>query len=430
MSLDIVLAEHLKKAVGFPQLDVTATIILGGLSFEALSVTALTRRERYVDDMFEDSVITVATTPSQFTELIQYGHENIVLSVNRRPISGGNIVSNRYRAVLVENRDSKLEGNIADVDTVAAGDNSSFSLVTFQLIPFSAYDLRLREVGGTFRDETPFGAMRYFLSKMLLKDDYNRSEFVGKIETDTGLNSTRYRAIQVKEGLPLLALPDYLHERFGFSNEGVGCFLKRQTWYLFKPYTMSKYQEDVPKLTVINAPPSRYSQLERNYTQIGNTLTLAATGETRHVKHSDAQALNAGVGLRFASLDTLMPREGSTKPKNVPKDYMTSVRNRDYGNEFNRVATDKNRVTDNIGRTMSMLALQSGEIVETVWENGTIDFLVPGMATKFIYAKNGKVETMHGTLISAEELVSIPHGGMVDRRYQSNVKLTLFLKRD
>lgn len=430
MAIDQVLSEHLKRAVGFPQLDITATVVVGGVSFEAMAVVAITRRERYIDDVFEDSTITLATTPSQYTELIQNGHENITIVVNRRPYSGGTIVSNRYRAVLKNYTDTKLEGNQAHSNESGEADKMSFSTVSFQLIPISAYDLRLREVGGIFRDAMAYQVIEYFLSKLLLKDTYSREEYVGRIETDKGMLDKRYSALVVKEGIPLLSMVDYIDHHYGVSTAGIGWFLKRQVWYVFRPYDTLKYQEDVEKLTVINAPPSRYSQLEKNYTKIGKTLTVACTGETRHIKHSDMQALNGGVGLRFASLDAIMPTGESNSLVVDPKDYITSVRTRDYGNEYNRVATSSERFTDNIGKELSKLAFQAGEVVETIWENGSIDLLVPGMATKFIFEKNGKLMTMHGTLLSAEELTNIPHGGLIDRRYVANVKLTLFLKRD
>lgn len=429
IQFDAMLSQYLAQVEGLPDLDYRAILSVGSHQIEALRVIAKTERENYLNGMFEEIIISLVFEPSAYTEIILHGHEDMSLTLITKSY-GTNLSKKRtYRAVLVENRNVKLEGNVQSVDEVQLADKQSLSVVNFQLIDPAAYNLRLQEVGGIFKNANTMSTLKYFLSKIRLVDDFAKQSSVAAITADSTYQVKAFQQLVIPDGTKLQALPDFLQRRYGVFNQGIGCFLKNRCWYIFAPYSIAKATADVDKLVLLNVPPSKYRNLERNFVTKGRTYTILCTGETRHQKRSDTDALNLGTGVRYADSTQLLSgmTDKSSSPKLTPKGYMTEYRASNYKNDYGH--TPMAGMIDNPAWYASQLAARGGEIMTVTWERGTTDILTPGMPVQFITPYNVGIKQLSGTLIGVEAFSQVPLGGMVETRHTTQVVLTLFLKK-
>lgn len=429
IQFDAMLSQYLAQVEGLPDLDYRAILSVGSHQIEALRVIAKTERENYLNSMFEEILISLVFEPSAYTEIILHGHEDMSLTLITKSY-GTNLSKKRtYRAILVENRNVKLEGNVQSVDEVQLADKQSLSVVNFQLIDPAAYNLRLQEVGGIFKNANTMTTLKYFLSKIRLVDDFAKQSSVAAITADSTYQVKAFQQLVIPDGTKLQALPDFLQRRYGVFNQGIGCFLKNRCWYIFAPYSIAKATADVDKLVLLNVPPSKYRNLERNFVTKGRTYTILCTGETRHQKRSDTDALNLGTGVRYADSTQLLSgmTDKSSSPKLTPKGYMTEYRSSNYKNDYDH--TPMAGMINNPAWYASQLAARGGEIMTVTWERGTTDILTPGMPVQFITPYNVGIKQLSGTLIGVEAFSQVPLGGMVETRHTTQVVLTLFLKK-
>ena len=429
IQFDAMLSQYLAQVEGLPDLDYRAILSVGSHQIEALRVIAKTERENYLNGMFEEIIVSLVFEPSAYTEIILHGHEDMSLTLITKSY-GTNLSKKRtYRAILVENRNVKLEGNVQSVDEVQLADKQSLSVVNFQLIDPAAYNLRLQEVGGIFKNANTMTTLKYFLSKIRLVDDFAKQSSVAAITADSTYQVKPFQQLVIPDGTKLQALPDLLQRRYGVFNQGIGCFLKNRCWYIFAPYSIAKATVDVDKLVLLNVPPSKYRNLERNFVTKGRTYTILCTGETQHQKRSDSDALNLGTGVRYADSTQLLSAmtDNSSSPKLTPKSYMTEYRASNYKNDYGH--TPMAGMIDNPAWYASQLAARGGDIMTVTWERGTTDILTPGMPVQFITPYNDGIKQLSGTLIGVEAFSQVPLGGMVETRHTTQVVLTLFLKK-
>lgn len=427
---DAVLNTHLEQVTGLPDWDYKATLTVGTHQITAHRVVALTNRQGYLDGMFEETLISISISPGQYSEIVMHGHEDMSLTLVKQTISGASSQQRIYRAVLTQHRDVKLEGNVQGVDQINDVDKVNISTITLQLIDPAAYHLRLQEVGGIFKNCTAMDVLKYLFGTLRLYDEFSKSVAVASISADTNFIPKVYGSIKIPEGTKVQELPDYLQDNYGLFSQGLGCYLKNNCWYVFAPYSLVKAQVDTDKLVILNAPPSKYRNLKRNFKLEGKTITVIATGETKHQRRSDKEALNDGTGVRYADATQLLSgmSDLSNSPMLTPDKYMTEYRSSQYKNAYNHTPMAPERFVTNPTAHSSALAARGGDYVTVTWERGDIELLTPGMPVRFLTPNGEKIRTMTGTLIGAEAFSTVPTGGMVETRHVMNVKLTLFLK--
>jgi len=426
------LDQCISESTGMPEFNFSAEIAVGTYRYNAMNVVSVTKRQMYLQDMFETAMISLTMQPSEYTELVLYGHEDMAIKLSQTPYTGGETITRTYRAVLTKHQDAQLEGNVANIGEAGLQDQMSISVVTFQLLSEAAFNLRLREVGGIFQSVTAASVLKHLLATTRLVDKFSESDSVATVTVDANVSTRVFNSIKLPEGLPFLAMADYLQDKYGLFSQGMGCFLKDRSWYVFAPFGLAKQTTDVFRLVVFNAPSGKYRSLDRNLKIVGKTMTVVATGFTNQAKNSDKEAMDGGTGVRYGHLRAIDSGTSSSDetvdPTRTPANYMTEYRSSTYNNPYQKTATSKHRFSDNPLKESSNLARRGGDIVTVVWEQGTMDLLVPGMPVTFHYGKNGKIQTKKGTLIGAEMTSNIPLGGLIEPKHHTTVKLTMFLK--
>lgn len=430
--LELVLQDALSKAVGLPDQRYTLVINYRGFQMRSLSVVSYRHCENYLDSIFDAIIVDAVFSIKDYSGIMMSGHEDITAILESNGYDGGCAKRSKYRAILLNSDDQRTEGNSDLANSLDVADSQSFATASFQLIDTAAYDIRMRQVGGIFKNTTAANVLKYILSKNMLKGQYSNQENITSINFDNNVYPKVYDTIVIPEGTKLVSVGDYLHNRYGVFTAGFGIYLKSRKWYVYSPYNVVKSKQSVEKIIFINAPVNKYGGSERNYFVDNKTITIIGTGETKMLKTADDAALNEGTGTRFADASQLMEFGAldptDQKPKMHPKDYMTEYKGVKYNNPFNNTQMVEGRFSSNAAVQSSKMASLAGTIVNSVWENGTMDVFTPGMPVEFIYSKDGNVLKHPGTLLKAELVSQVPANGMVEPRHKNMVALSIFLK--
>lgn len=429
---EAVLSNFFSTAKSMPDMNYEIHIHVGDMSAKAVAVVEYRVVEDYVANIFEAIVTSALFTVFDYSALMMAGHEDMYATVISRPYDGGKAFRTKYRAILLNSGDQRVEGNTDLVNNIGKLDQQSFATATFQLISPAAYDIRMRGAGGVFKDTDATSVLKYILSQNMLADSYSKEEAIQSITFDAHPFPTRYSRIVVPDGTELTKLGDYLQDHYGVYGTGFGIFLKDRSWYVYSPYNYDKGKESIDKLIIFNAPPNKYSGIPENILIEGNTVKIAASGDTSMIKTSDTNALNSGTGRRFADSTMLMEYDSNDpaneKPKLEPHRYMTEYTGVEYKNQFKNTKMVDGRFSSNPAKVSSEMAASAGIIVTTVWQNGIMDCLIPGMPVEFIYGVDMDVVTLKGTLLRAEMHSHIPTGGIVEPRHRNSIALSIFLK--
>lgn len=430
--LDMVIKHALDGAVGLPDMRYILTVNFRGYQMRSISVVSYRHSENYIDNIFEAVMVDAIFSASDYSGIMMSGHEDITAILETVPYAGGTSTRNKYRAILLNSDDQRIEGNTDTSSNLDTINTQSFAVASFQLMDTAAYDLRMRQVGGIFTNVTPSEVLKFILSKNMLHANYSNQENISSISFDDECYPKKYSSVVIPEGTKLVAVGDYLQEKYGIYTTGFGIYLKNKRWFVYSPYNVVKGKRQIKKLVLINAPVNKYSGVEHNFKVEGNTITIVCTGETSMLKTSDTDAMNKGTGTRFADASKLISFGTSDptdpKPSMHPKEYISEYKGIEYNNSFNNTQMVQGRFSSNPAVPSSKMAASAGTIINTVWNNGLISMLTPAMPVEFIYGKDDKTYTLKGTLLKAELVSSVPSGGIVEPRHRNTVTLSIFLK--
>lgn len=431
--IDIIVRDNIEKMREIPPKQWELIINIDDIRIKAHAVAALNMNENYLEDAFGEYTVVAMFQPSDLTNVIFPGANRLEGTLVAKDRLGIVRFTYKYRLVLTENQDPRLANNSSKSSDVRELNNISLVTVSFQMMDHASFDLRLAQHGDMYQDMSTLDALIHVLAQHQLKDDYGQADAVAGFDITKGHIETK-RFITIKDGTFVKGVSDYLQERYGVYNQGCACFLKDKIWYIFPPYGVASEGDKTKnfRLVVINAPPDKYTNIQRNYRLDGTTATIIATGNTSHKNTSDVDALNGATGVMYAKAGTLL---GGTSRKDQgvmsgAENYMKEYGTQEYRGKEKNIAVPQKAFVSNEAAMMTTLAAKAGDIVKVVWQHGDIRKIRPGCAVTFITQDERRIKTLYGTLLAAESFSSIPEGGIAERMHVENVTLTLFLKRN
>lgn len=343
------------------------------------------------------------------------------------------ITSQSFRAFVIDDIASEVEGNTpVDADKDQA-DLQSLRVLRLQLLDFASEQLRMKSVGGLFRNQTPGQVLKHALtsaSQEIEVDAPYSVQGVHEVEFD---NKTERDHIVIPHGTALTDLADYLQYRGGgLYNAGVGMYLQYRHWYVFPLYNHQRFDKELRTLTLINVPKTRLRGVERTYRTTAYQVIALVTGETKYFDDSEKAQLNGGNGLRYASAEQVVG--GFAKVENnkavVERDKNNSeFKTTERKTGLNNVQMSPRGITDNPFVELSKMTRRSGSHLQVVWENSDPGLIIPGMPVKYSYIVQDEVKTLYGTVIAAHHFVQQATPGFGNQRHITNSTLTLFVNR-
>jgi hypothetical protein len=423
---DVVMA-HLAQAVGKPSTTYEAVVIVDGMSLKVIKVHSLTRHCDYVESCFETLFLTLAMKTSDANLTVSTGSGNV--KVQLITFIGGR-ASRPINLVGIANITSDSNVKSTTMNT-AVGDSQSMAVVTFELLSYVAWNTRVYQFGGIYLKAEPLSIARYLLTKSSLADILPVDDAAPCVEYVKEPQRS-YHSITVPDGTPFLGVFDYLQNHYGIYSCGLGVYLFKQSWFLFRPWDAKKFSEDSERLVIYNIPEEKMSNADKTYSQSGKTITIACTGEVSHLDDRNITALNQGTGYRMGSIRALDLRvstlsEDGLTTETAPNDFMSQSNPTPHRSGLTNAPIISARFKDDEKAIQSQFVRNGGSIVKARWENSVSGVLRPGMGVKFNFPVGDKVIARYGTLIGEVFHDTVANGSLASDSYHSVSELTIWL---
>lgn len=335
---------------------------------------------------------------------------------------------------LVDNIDSSMvaPSNVLNNEE-DANRTLGFIQIDMQLSDVILESARMVTLGGVYRQTNVQQLLKFLMAKTLSELRSDESMAVTHVKMYEASNSDPIPNIVLPHGLPFTEVADYLHERVGgIYNAGLGHYLQDNTWHVFPLYDLTRYENDLRGLTVINVPSNRFTKLERSFRTTANQLIVLCSGDGAIFDDSEQRQLSEGNGVRYASADKLLNQfvsvsgnRATASRVDTNSEFVTQERE----NKRNKVRLSSNPITDNVFLEASKLARGQGTYVAKVWENSNPRLLFPGMPVRWMYMDGEDWVELHGVLHGAQSFIQAVTPALTTKRHISSTTLRVFLER-
>lgn len=414
----------------------------GGKDVVPLFILDLDIERNYIENYCDALSIEVAVSHGSFNYDVVPNKSTLEVTLRRLAMSESQqptldteypAESYRYRATLYDNQSDMLASNSPIVQDRQLADRGDFKNVKMQLLDPVIEKLRMQSVGGIFRKTTGINLVRALLGKYSKLAGAEAATRIQGVTIAAGWNTEIRDHIAVPHLTKLTLAPTLINTICGgLYAAGFGYYLQKQQWYLFAPYDVKGYAKSQRSLTILNVPANRMAMPERSYRETPTQVFVACTGEVKHQDVSEQDQLNRGNGVRFIDAKRIMEGFATVDGNKATVSRASNAteivgEKRDTGLNF-APESDK-RITANPLTELSKLALRSGSYIQLTWENGNPDILYPGMMVKFMYLQNSTPKELFGVLIGVQAHIAATNRSPTNRRFATNVALTVFLER-
>lgn len=341
------------------------------------------------------------------------------------------ISTNIFRAQLMDGGSPIVGGDTPLAISKEQGKSTEISEISLQLYnPVLDY-IRKKEFGTTFRDMVPMDAIKYILAKVSKPTTADASVNIEGVDIAPGYSTEVRKHIPLKPG-PIASTPFTINNIVGgLYPTGFHFYLQNKIWYVYPPHDNTRFDKTDYTLTLIKIPKTRMPSLERTFRMTQSQLIVLTTRETIHRDMSESNQLNSGNGIRFVDADKIMngfAEIGNNKAVINAKDNINEVVSEERV-DGDMVLSTKSLISNDYNNEYSKLALKSGSVIQTVWENCIPELLYPGMPVRYIFSDGGQTRELFGTVNAVECLDYKPNINMGEPKFVTMALLTIFVSK-
>jgi hypothetical protein len=408
--------------------------------YDPLLVTSVNIRRDYTRNYTDEVTCTLLIPLGKYARRIYPDRHKLEVTLYRfvrQEVSGGvleddAVVTERYSATLIDVGPSGVEGQGMEGNDEDSLDLLKLVDVHLQLFSKSVEQIHLVAVGGVFRRTTPGQLLLAMLTRESAKVTINAERAVLGVDMLTPSNQERKEQIVITQGTKLVDVPGYLQQRVGIYAAGLGSYLQGTHWYVYPLYDTTQFESRAVTLTVLVLPERKFSDIERTYRKRADSVTVLLTSEVGFKDDSSVHYINEGNGARFADANALLER--STVTIGNKTTMSRGVNNSEFstdktGNGFNNAPVPTQRITANPFAQYSALNARNGGVFKGVWQNSDASLLIPGMATRIVYADEGQVVELYGVLLECDH-ISNKTGDFTSQRFINQSVLSFFVRKD
>lgn len=337
------------------------------------------------------------------------------------------------RAFLIDQSDPVMENRQEIDQSPDLANHAGLMQVKFQLVDLALEQLRMKTIGGIFREQVPADVLKALLGYSASTIDVDQGARVRGVDMAPPSNTTVRDHVIIPHGTPLMQLPAYIQDHAGgIYSAGCRHYLQGGIWYVYPEFDVTRFDSTPRSMSIVNVPPNKYPGIERTYSYEGGKLVVLSTGPVKVHDDSESLQLNQGNGVRFASADRIM--EGFTETVN----NITTASRAENTAEFlargrktglNHVTFSSDRILSNSFRETSKLARRLVAHMEVVWENSNGELIYPGMPVRVLYTVNEDVAEVYGVVLRAHTHIRALGRGTAIGRHRSDTHLTLLIER-
>jgi hypothetical protein len=336
----------------------------------------------------------------------------------------------KYTAILLNQDKSITEGQgreSTDEDTL---DLITVVEVDLQLINKSIEQIRTIQVGGVYSKVILDQLILSLLTNTSTKANVDGTQAIKNVDVLPISNKSTISQLVIPHGTLLIDIPNYLQNRVGVYNSGLGSYIQNKIWYVYYLYDTSKFHDREETTTIIVLPQNKYSNIDRSYLIDNDTSTILVTGDTSFVDDNGTNFINKGNGARITDAGNLI--NSSSKTENNKTVIARGKNNSEFVTQkkaINFAPSTSSKISSNPFATYSEINSRNGGLFKAVWQSADPDLLRPGASAKIMFDDQGEIKEYDAILLSAI-YISVPLGGITGDRYNNQGILTFFVKKN
>ncbi len=418
-------------------------IIAGGNKVIPFRVTSVIIQHLYLTNISASLEVNAVIPLGDWTTKVRPNDDRLEMILYMTPQSNVDITVDtgrspfmqRFRCVVKESPGENKQMKDAPIhNTDVDGANiTGLKDVTFQLFDLVAEHLRMREVGGIYRNVIPGDMVRTILGKESKKIAGGGDVTVRGVDIVPYSNTDVRKNIIIPHGTVLADLPDYVQKNCGgIYSTGIGYYLQSGMWYMYPRFDTRRYNTARKVLTVVNIPPNKFPNNEVTYKDSAKQLLVLNTGNLNYFDDSEYQQLNLGNGARFTDGKNITNNFGEynngeliiERVKNN-SEFISEKKNTQY----NYTPVTPSKIIANGYNEFAALARRECCHVQFDWENAKEGIIFPGMPCKIHYVGKDSVEEQEGIVMDASYFYDSVANSLTDQKFQCNATVTLLLRR-
>ncbi len=388
--------------------------LVNGQSYKPLAIMGVNNINDFIDAYYRVFSIEFKTTGAVREVLIEHS-SNIeavlkVYDIGRNATFSLAALKNpkirRFKAKLyLEESDYVTQNNPAVNDEAFLKDKSLVD-VKVQLVEKGFEQLKSRHVGNTYFNISGYNLLRHLIDYHANLDNDDVNSLIKGVDIAPNYSTEVKTQIALQQGTSLIeAMHLVNNDSGGLWATGFSYYIHNQTWYIFPPYSLKRFNDNVKRLIIVNLPKDRVPGLEVTYHDSESLLTILSTRDATVFDKREARKLSFGTGLRFADAAKLLNGFAETIENKIKVDASKNVNDlivskRDETVQQIRFAPNKLTSAKNI--ELSKLAPSKGFMMRLSWENSDDSLIYPGMPVKVLYLKKKKPMTVIGTVVNIE----------------------------
>lgn len=390
--------------------------LIKGETYKPLAIMGVTNTNDFIDAFYK--VLAVEFKTTAFVREVLVSNNSMIEAVLKTyeigrdaPYSVSALkkpVIRRYKAKLyLEESDYVSQNNPAVNDENYLNDKTLVD-VKVQLVEKGFEQLKSRHVGGNYYNLSGATLLRHLIDYHVNIDNDDVNSMIDGTDIAPNHNTEVREQIAIEQGTTLVeAMHMVNHDGGGLWPTGFSYFIHDKKWYIFPPYSLGRYSENVKKLLIVNLPKDRLPGLEVTYNDSEDLLTVLSTREVTVKDKREAKKLSYGTGVIFADAARLLKGFAETIDNKLLVDASKNVNDlqiseREDGVQQMRFSANKLTAAKNI--EMSKLAPSKGFMMRITWENSKDSLVYPGMPVKVLYLKKKKPMTAVGTVVGIESV--------------------------
>jgi len=415
-----------------------AQFIVGNVKYPVLKVVTIDEEADYTIDFADNIKVEMMIGGGTYTKKILPFKENLRLQLDKVPngLFGNDLrneaIETRMFNVMIEDVESPdMAGSTPEYAMSAdALDIGNIMRIRVELTDINVDLIRTATFGTVLVAKRPSEAIESVLTQM---GSYITRDIESKIlgvDVHPGDNSKIIEQFVIPHGTRFVDFPDYLHNRVGVYNSGLGFFYKDRRFYVWPLYNFKRSENVEKKVTFIIAPQNRFPGVEKTYRTTANQTVVLITGGAKTIDTSEHFAQTEGSGIRMADTTALL--EGFAK---VSKGIAAVKRSEGVSEfvgmlragELNKVATRPS--SNNLYKETSSIAARLGNRMMVVWENADPSLLKPNVAAEVMIEKDGLPVILPATILAVHSYTGSPSNSIAAGMHRTVCLVTLYVDR-
>lgn len=319
-----------------------------------------------------------------------------------------------------------------DYNTISRTDldnNYAPVLIKAELLDRGVEQVRKVTVGRNGRNVDPEmfikNSLAYYTQELEVEGEPS-VEVINVIESD---NKEKREHIIIPSGIPLLDLPNYVHDHCGgMYNTGMGCYAVNKQIYVYPLYKTDRLEEEEKTMTIIRLPKKLMPQVERTFRVDGEALFVLGLSDAVFTDNSKAKQLADGSGIRYADSRRFMTGYSENK------DNKSMIRRKENNSEYKAIELNgedvinvsNNKINSNAFRERSKFSRRNGSGYMFQWINAKHEYIYPGMPVQVLYEEKDEVKELRGVILAAHTSVKLIGEGMTARKHGTTTLISVF----